>query len=149
MAAIIQAVVTDIGRETLAKSLIGPLGSFPESELSYFQVGEGGFVVTTGGKIPKAPDPARTDLEATGAAGDLIFQKSFAPSDVTFVISAKIRTESLVGLAEANDDGLGDPPEFFEIGLFDTNDNMIVYGTFPAETKTPDKTLNHIITIIF
>jgi len=147
----IQLVVTDLGRERLAKSLIGVLGGFPHTELDFFQIGEGGFVETINGRVPKNPDPSRTELEATGVAGDFLFEKAFTASDLQFIASPspRVQVTAFVGLAEANDDGLGDSPRFFEIGLFDQDRNLLVYGTFPEETKSPDKTLNHIITIVF
>lgn len=149
MAVVVQAVVTTIGRQVLAQSLLGTLAGYDHSELSYFQIGEGGWVDTINGRVPKDPDPSRTELEATGAPGDLKFQKALTAADVAFDTEAKAVVTAFVGLSEANDDGLGDSPRFFELGIFDSNDNMIVYATFPEETKTVTKTLNHVITIVF
>jgi hypothetical protein len=43
----------------------------------------------------------------------------------------------------------GDAPRFFELGIFDAQDNMVAYGTFPGETKLDTKTLNHLVSINF
>jgi hypothetical protein len=149
MATLIQAVVTDKGREVIAKKMLGSMIGYGQPILSYFQIGEGGFAETISGRVPKDPDPSRTALEATGDPGNYIFQKSFSPLDVGFSGPYSINLTAFVGLGEANDDGLGEPPRFFEMGLFDDENNMIVYMTFPEETKTADKTLNHVITITF
>lgn len=147
--AIIQAVITNLGREVFAKSFLASLSGYPQTRVSYFQIGMGGFVQTVNGRIPKNPDPARTNLEATGAPGSLIFQKSFGAADVGFGPPSFANLTLFIGLNEANDDGLGNPPKFYELGVFDDLNNMMAYGTFPEETKTNSKTLNHVVTIVF
>lgn len=51
---------------------------------------------------------------------------------------------------EANDaDGLGSPPHFYELGIFDSDDDMIAYVTFEEEVKTSTVAIQHNVTITF
>ena len=70
-------------------------------------------------------------------------------TDFTFVASTRAQIRCFVTTGEANDDGNGNPPELFELGLFDAAGNMLVYSTFPLEVKTLSKALEHIIFIDF
>ncbi|GEM_PF-6862462 len=50
---------------------------------------------------------------------------------------------------EANDDGLGANPHFYELGIFDEDDDMIAYVTFAEEVKTATVAIQHNVTITF
>ena len=95
---------------------------------------------TLGGRpVRKAAEPLFT------------FRKALLAADVTLFSSLPAITEidAIVLAAEANLDQLGNPPEFFEVGIFDANGVMIAYITFDLETKTGAVQLNHIIQIVF
>ena len=154
MAQTVEAIVSDIFREKLARIYTDDSGLGAFSIPFEFKIGEGGWIDPGGGKEPLPPDATLTDLTAgTGiyvAPSDFIFTKAFVPaSDFTFISSARAQLRCLILTSEANDDGHGNPPELFELGIFDASSNMLVYSTFPLEVKTPSKSLEHIIFIDF
>lgn len=154
MAQEVSAVVTDVFRAKLARIYSDDSGLGAFSLPASFKIGEGGWVDPGGGKEPVTPDVTLTALTAgTGiytSPSDYIFTKAFVPAtDFTFVASSRAQIKCLVTTGEANDDGHGNPPEFFELGLFDAAGNMLVYSTFPIEVKTSSKALEHIIFIDF
>ena len=148
---VIQGVFTDAGRDALAKSMLGPLVRSPyfETYFTYFKIGEGGYQLGPGGsKQPKTPEPDRTDLESVSTPGLYTFQKTLIAGDLTIEVDGTItyaKVRCFVNYGEANDNGFGQYPEFFELGLFDAQGVMLIYATFPGETKNPSKTLNHYI----
>lgn len=77
------------------------------------------------------------------------FRKAILAAEVVWIAPNVARITASVLAGEANDDGLGNPPDFFELGLFDANDVMVVYMTMPLETKVPGVVLGHIIDITF
>lgn len=157
MAQIVSAVVTDLWREKLARIYAGDtsLGLLDSTVLpAEFHIGEGGFTDPGTGKEPKVPDPARTDLEApTNPAGEnYVFSKAFIPADLTFSSPTRLEIRCLIDSSEGNGpDALGNPPEYFELGIFDgaTTPRLLVYSTFPIEIKTSSKALEHLIFVDF
>lgn len=79
------------------------------------------------------------------------FRKALAPTDVLFASGFPAITEitAIVLAAEANADQLGNSPEFFELGLYDGNNVLLVYMTFPVEIKTLAVQLNHILELVW
>jgi hypothetical protein len=148
MAQTLEGVVTDKGREVLAKSL-ATLAGYPSVYAYSFKYGEGGWVQTGSGKIPKDPNPALLDVEATGAAGDMKYEKNFIAADMTFISPSTIEFRCKLDPTEANDDGLGNSPKFFELGIFDQNGNMLSYATFDEQTKTATKSLISYVQVSF
>jgi hypothetical protein len=153
MAQVVSAVVTDVWRTKLARIYAG-LESF-SGPLS-FKIGEGGWTDPGGGKEPIPPDTALTDVTAgdVGYAPDsqYVFTKNFAGGDITFTAPTRLEIRCFVASSEANDDGSGAAPEFFEIGIFDGAagaGTMLVYSTFPIEIKTASKALEHVIFVDF
>jgi hypothetical protein len=154
MAQVVEAIVCDIFREKLARIYSDDPGLGAFSLPTTFKFGEGGWDDPGSGKEPLPPDSTLLDVTAgTGAfisPSDYIFQKAFVPvSDFTFVAPARAQLRCFVDTGEANDDGHGNPPEFFELGIFDAAGNMLVYSTYPLEVKTSSKALEHIIFIDF
>jgi hypothetical protein len=167
MANQIQAVLTNVGRAALAQSFGGVSGGFQYSYGLLFQIGTGAWVSQGGQEVPVAPDPALTQLQAE-TSGIFYYQKTFIGGDILFISPSTIQFRCFLDLAFANGDpsiepdtgpnadgpknssGLGgNPPIFFELGIFDPQGVMVAYGTFPGETKLPTKTLNHLVSIIF
>ena len=148
MAVILTGVFTNKGREVLAKSF-GKKGGFDLSFASYFKYGMGGWIMTPAGKIPKDPSPALLDVEATGEPGNIWYRKELTELDFTFVPPSIMQVRCMLSGIEANDDGTGEAPRFFEIGVFDENDNMLVYATMAEETKTPNKLLTNYVQAYF
>jgi len=151
MAQVVSAVVTDAWRAKLAQIYAGILSfSAPLS----FRIGEGGWQDPGGGKEPLPPDIALTDVTAAGfpVGSQYIFTKNLAGTDVTFTAPTRLEIRCFVGASEANDDGSGAAPEFFELGIFDGASGagtMLAYSTFPIEIKTSSKALEHVIFVDF
>lgn len=146
--AILTGVITDLGRATLAKAW-GQVAGFPNSYPSHFKIGMGGYINTPAGRVPKAPDPTRTDVEADDTPGNIYIQKSFVNLDFTFIAPSIMQIRCRLEPGEGNDDGLGNSPLFFEIGVFDQNNNMLVYTTFPEQTKDASKILSNFVQVYF
>lgn len=162
MANSVQALITNRGREVLAQSFGGPSGNFTWSFGKFFKIGIDG---NQSGQ-PITPDPTLVDLLST--SGSYYYQKTYQSSDILFITPTTIQFRCFLDLPEGNGNPLNEPdtppqtdgpknsnslngqaPEFFEIGIFDSGSNMVGYGTFPGETKTSSKSLNHLVSIQF
>jgi len=79
------------------------------------------------------------------------FRKNFVNADVLFSSGVPAITEitAVVLAGEANLDQLANSPELYELGVFDQLGVMIVYMTFPLETKTGAIQLNHILELVW
>jgi len=79
-----------------------------------------------------------TDLVSANDDTLYTFQKDLDPSvDMAFqgAGTGTVRITVAVDTGEANDDGFGESPYFFEGGLFTENDVMVCYFTFPKKLK--------------
>lgn len=82
------------------------------------------------------------------------FRKDFG-EDVTTVVeyidtpSPRARATLFLDLAEFIDDGRGESPVLFEVGVFDTEDQMVAYGTFTKELKNGSSTVTHTCTFVW
>lgn len=158
--AIILAAVTDKAREVWPKMLGGIL---PFEAVSYFKIGEGGWIDPGGGREPRSPAAhvAENDLDAVidlsrplilqryAADERYVFQKAFGGGDLTFSAPSTLSCTCFVDFGEANNDGYGNDPEFWEIAVFDTNDSMLAYGTFPQQTKNNTVQITNTMKIVF
>lgn len=151
----LNAVFTTAARVKYAQKL-GNL-FVPASILSYissFKVGMGGW---NPDGSPRTPSPGLTDLDIvldqtrpaiekrypalTVPPYNITYQKSFIPGQLA-AASNVLTAGCEITNAEYNDDGLGGAPVVWEIGLFDTDDTMIVYGTYNGIAKTTDRALS-------
>lgn len=167
MANVIQALLTNAGREALAKSFGGPSGSYNWSNGNFFKIGTAMKTEVSGQDQPLPPNAAFTDIQSV-TSGVFWYRKSFIPADILFIASATIQFRCFLDLAEANGDAgiepdtgatvngpknspslSGNAPVFFELGIFDPQSVCVAYGTFPGETKLNSKTLNHLVNINF
>lgn len=148
MPQVVAAVVTDIWREKLARIYAGDtsLGGF--SVPATFKIGEGGWEDILSVRQPKVPDPTLTDIEADGVT-QYFFSKALTAPNLTFTSPTRLQISCIVATSEANVNLGGDPPEFYELGVFDAAGNLLVYSTFPVEIKTLSKTLQHLIYVDF
>ena len=156
MASVLQGVLTDLGRQRLAKSL-GAEGGFDLVKAVKFAYGEGGFTVTGSGRVPKVPNPGITEMEAGSIvtplppADNFRYEKFFTPADITFIAPFTIQFRCKLNPSEANldlDTPPG-PPKFFELGLYDAQNNLIAYTTFDEQTKTATKSLITFVQVVF
>jgi hypothetical protein len=163
----IQAVLTNTGRAAIAKSFGGPSGSFSWSYGQYFKIGTAAHTEVSGQDQPLPPNAALTDIQSV-TSGVFYYQKTYQPADILFINPATVQFRCFLDLANANGDtgiepdtspGIdgpkgsaslsGNAPVFFELGIFDLQNVMVAYGTFPGETKLATKTLNHLVSINF
>lgn len=151
MAVEISAIVTNRWRDKLAniyanESLYGGF-SVP----TYFKIGEGGWENTPSGKQPKTPNPTLTDITAESypLSSSYWWRGDLTDLDLSYTSPGRLEVRCIVPSGEANVDNVGNAPEFYELGIFDANDTLLVYTTFPVEIKTDSKTLNHIIYVDF
>lgn len=121
-------------------------GLIPREEPITFKIGEGGWIDTGAGKVPRIPDPDLRRLAGpTDASGSFlqdldaivdvdrgvvsqpqrygteerfVFEKTFVTSDISFQAPSTLRLRCFLDLGEANDDGFTNDPEFWEIGIF-------------------------------
>lgn len=150
-----------------------------DPRIKFFKMGEGGWVDPGSGKERRDPDsslrrltaPLIQDLDAavdpTRAAIDqryaaderATFKKDLVFTDFTFKSPTTIEIECLLDFTEFNNDGFGNSPEMFEIGIFADHPEesglasdqglMVAYGTFPVEVKDSTKQILNIVRIIF
>jgi len=147
--AVLVGTITDVGRRRQAESFISTLAGYDVLSLKYFKIGEGGWISDGVSKIPKNPNPSLTDIEADGTPGNTYVQKDLTADKVQFILPSTAQVECTLEMTEGNDNGYGEAPQYFEIGLFDEQDNMIVYATFPGETKNDVKILRHFLLCVF
>jgi len=150
-----------------------------DPRIKFFRIGEGGWIDPGTGKVPRTPDAALRDPDAPllqdldciidpnralpsqryiGAGASFsryYFQKSFVGGDITYVASTTIKFRCELSTSEANDDGFGNNPEFWELGIYSDHPTeageylMVAYGTFPMQTKTGAITLVNNMKIVF
>lgn len=150
-----------------------------DPRLKFFKIGEGGWVDPGGGKVRRTPvddlrrlsapliqdidssvDPTRAALDQRYAATERVtFAKSLSASDASFIAPGTLEIECLLDFSEFNDDGFGNNPEMWEIGIFTDHPEigglaadqglMVAYGTFPIEVKDNTKQILNLVRVIF
>jgi len=150
-----------------------------DPRVKFFKVGEGGWVDPGSGKERRTPDPSLRrlsspliqDLDAVvdatrapaaqryAATERATFKKDLTSSDLSFTSPSTLEIECLLDFSDFNDDGYGNDPEIWEIGIFTDHPEesglgvdeglMIAYGTFPLEVKDSTKQILHIVRITF
>lgn len=170
--AIINAVVTNVARQ-LWPQMFGGLAPF--QQVSYFRYGEGGWVNPGSGAVRRdPPDRTFTDLDLaldTGRSGPNkrynistnlgFFQKTLLPTDLVFEGPTTLRIRTFLDFGEYNTKnatgatlvynvgGTFTSPEIWEVGIYDTANNLIAYGTIPKETKDNTKQIENDVRIVF
>jgi hypothetical protein len=160
MPTIINAIIPHAALDNVLQAY-GGLTAFGGT-IDSFKVGEGGWEDTAAGRVPRDPTdggplltrgPYLTDLDAIQNSGDYpvetgTFQKALVtPADFNYVSSTKtLEVTCLLDFGEFNDDGFGNAPEIYEIGLF-AGTLMVAYGTMTLQTKTPAAQIPNIVRI--
>jgi hypothetical protein len=181
--AFIPAVVTDDARMYWSQYLAGLYAGALETLLPLiaFRVGEGGWEDPGTGPVPRIPDPTLRrldnliqDIDArVDPTRPLIsqrypinsranFEKALLPADITWESPSVARVECLLDFGDFNDDGFGNPPEIWEIGIFTRHPGtpppavwplptelMLAYGTFPMQLKDASRQLLNVVRIVF
>jgi len=165
VANVISALLTNTGRAALAKSFGGPSGTFQWSYGKYFKIGTAMWTMNVSGQEePIPPSATFTDIQSV-TSGVFWYRQTFISANILFIAAATIQFQCFLDLAFANGDApdtgtnvdgpkntaslSSQPPIYFELGIFDPQDVMVAYGTFPGETKLNTKTLNHLVNINF
>jgi hypothetical protein len=153
--------ITDRGREFLSrcKAREADWVAAGYQLFAAHKFGEGGWELSSGVKIPRDPELfiADNDLQAVinpMYAGDYVGTLRVIDQSVEiqyvggagYVLRVVARLEQV----EENDDGTGNSPVFFEVGVFDNafdiplvqaetgvlQNNLVLYATFDAQPKT-------------
>lgn len=117
-----------------------------------FKIGEGGWVDVGGVPTPRTPDPSLSDIDCVEnptrypVDSRFSFTKALISGRVT-VDANEVTINCIVDTSEANNDGFDNAPEFWELGVFDGEGDMMLYGTFSAQPKTDRVLLQHQITV--
>ena len=149
----VNGVWTNAGRDAAAAA------SGDQSSNWYFasyKVGEGGHQTVGGFEVPKTPDATYTALESEADADPptgtmYTFTEALAPADLVFD-GAGTKTMSIscsMGSTQGNDRGDGGNPTFYEVGVYDNNGVLCLYGTFPGTQKTAGFTLVFDLNAVF
>ena len=144
---------------TLTNTALGLLpqvmgGLAPLPAIDSFKVGEGGWLLTPSGVVPRTPDATLTDLDCivnpTRYPLDSVatFSKALVGGDIVFIAPGTLEVTCLLDFGDFNNDGFGNNPEIYEIGLF-AGTTMMAYGTFQQQVKTPGNQLPNTIRITF
>lgn len=131
--------------------------------ITYFRIGEGGFIFAAGGQqVPRNPDDgsgysdlstveATVDITADPASTELrYFEKALTPGDFADDGDSDLIVTCFMDLTEGN--GSPSPendPKYFEIGLYTASNIMVAYGTFPATSKSDSTTITRLVKITF
>lgn len=143
--ATIELVITDDALTYLPQMWSGLV---PFKLIDEFKVGEGGWITTVGGPVPRTPDGTFQDLDVfenpSRYPSDSLgtFSKALTPTEMSYDVPSKTLTVTCaLDFGDFNDDGNGNAPEIYEIGLFSDHPSsgriMVAYGTYPLITKTP------------
>ncbi len=150
-------VMTEDFEEGLSKWHANVAGGFNDRIFGGgFRIGEGGWVDIPP-KVPKTPNPTLSDLDAAENPGTYPVDSRFvfpavgakAFKSIIQVAPNVVRLECEVDFGEANDDGFGNDPEFWELGVFDSAGHMVAYFTFPVDVKNNLNQLLYEIDLIF
>lgn len=144
------------------------------SIFTHFKVGEGGWINPGGGPIPRAPDATLRRLDNSIQDIDAIvdptrllinqrylaserasFEKALTVADFSFVPPTKLEIRCFLDFGDFNDDGFGNDPEMWEIGVFGTHPTvggqklLWGYGTFNVQQKNVGVTIENLLRIVF
>jgi len=150
-----------------------------DPRFKFFKVGEGGWVDPGTGKERRTPDatlrrltsPLIQDLDCVvdptrapanqryGTQERATFKKDLTISDISYPAAYTVEIDCLLDLGDFNDDGYGNSPEIWEIGVFGDHPTesglasdeglMVAYGTFPVQVKDSSKQILNVVRIIF
>lgn len=155
----IEAIVTDIGRQRLMEGWGQVLAL---TSITQFKVGEGGWESTPAGRVPRDPTdegllatrgPTLVDLDCLVNPSDYpadsvaSFTKALAPVDIVLSGNTVLTATCTLAMGDFNNDGFGNAPEIYEIGLFNSAGEMVAYGTCPVVVKTPAGAKTFIVRI--
>jgi len=161
MPTVIQAIIPNAALDAVLQNF-GGLSGPPAILIDSFKVGEGGYEITPSGNVPRDPSdpgslntrgPYLTDLDALQNPSDYptatgTFSKALAtPADFNFDVPTRsLEVTCLLDFGEFNDDGFGNAPEIYEIGLF-AGTLLVAYGTMTKQVKTLGVQIPNVVRI--
>ena len=149
------SIITDAGLEWFATSWEDS-ASLPGSgvpDIVECRFGEGGYEVIDGVPVPRTPDPTLTNLDCvenpTRYAPNSRYVYAIAPLPPGSVTRAGsvVTVVCELALGDANNDGFGNSPEFWEACLFNSEGVMVAYRTFQGQTKDAGTVIRHTWTL--
>lgn len=158
MPTVINAIITNAALDNILQSWANT-ATF--NDIDTFKVGEGGYITTAAGQVPRDPTdpgptlvrgPYLTDLDAIQNPSDYptetgTFQKALNPGDFNYISATKtLEVACLLDFGEFNDDGFGNAPEIYEIGLF-AGSLLVAYGTMTQQVKTVADQIPNIVRV--
>jgi hypothetical protein len=168
---VIPAVITEDARMYFPQMQGGLV---PYKVVDEFRIGEGGWIDPGTGAVPRTPvdnlrrlDNGLQDVDAEvdkhraaldqryPLTGRYYYTKALTTAEMSFVSPNKLELRCYLDTSEANNDGWGNPPEFWEIGIFTDHPLfvgqklMVAYGTFPKQTKTPAAPILNIVRLVY
>lgn len=132
-----------------------------------WRIGEGGFHLVGGIKKPEPPNDTQTGMDAANSFGvgtnppgytdGGYLEKAFGAGDVVDDGAGTVTVSCILDATEPllDDDksllsgNAGNPPEFFEIGIFDSSGTLVVYCTFDEVVKTSGKQVQFAINVTY
>jgi hypothetical protein len=155
-----------------------------DPRIKFFKVGEGGWVDPGSGRERRTPDASLRKLTTDGTPAAYLqdldavvdatrapidqryasteratFKKDLSSSDFAFISPSIIEIDCLLDFSDFNDDGYGNDPEIWEIGIFADFPEagglsadqglMVAYGTFPKEVKDNTKQILNVVRLIW
>lgn len=165
-------VYVKVFRNKLADLASNTLGT-PAARMLFhhFKIGEGGYQLSGGIKVPKVPGELSTELESVSFGAEFgvgtcpadssayggWLRRDFSPGDVTDDGAGTVEVTILLEATEPllDDDksllsaNCGNPPELFELGIYDEDDVLITYCTFDEVVKTSGKQIQFTIIVTY
>lgn len=144
--------------------------------ITHFKYGEGGWIDPGSGRVRRNPveDDIRyqsgvliqdldAEVDATRPLIDqrypadsrAVFQKALTSGDITHLTDRILAITCTLDTSEFNDDGSGNDPEIWELGVFmdhptESGEKLLAfYGTFDKQTKTSAISLSNTMKITF
>ncbi len=173
--AILTAKFTDDYVEFMAKYQ-GQIGGITHAgwdhSITHFIYGEGGWIDSSGGRVRRLPvtslrdegtslheidaivDASRTTDVRYPANSRGFFSKNLTSANFTYVAPYTIEIECTLDAGEFNNDGFGNNPQLWEIGLYCDHPTivdsfMMAYATFEMQTKTGGSPLTNTVRLKF
>ena len=150
-------VIANVYRKKLGDLATGQVVDPAKMQLvgGKFRIGCRGWVQQGGQKVPKAPAPELTDLEANTPpvaaetpGSDYWFEKTLTNMEVSDDNTGVTEVVCALGLLDGNgQNGAGTNSTFFELAVYDQNGDIVAYCTLDATFKDPTIQIQKIVTI--
>lgn len=122
---------------------------------TYFRFGEGGWANQGGTRVPLTPSADQEDLDCIDNASAypsdsrFYFEKELESADIDTSDDAKVTIICALDPDEGSDDGLGGAPEYYELGIYNADDILLFYSTFPKIQKESYQGIEIRISVTF